>query len=145
MPTAVRRLVFASDRWTCRYCERETLDLHVLRVMALLYSDIWPYVASGARGNWAPGGTFHAIRSHTSVHDHVLALTRWGEETDDNLVTACWRCNDEKGDRTLVELGWGMLPPAATGWDGRTGHLPALLRLADSVTREAEPEATLKD
>ena len=35
--------------------------------------------------------------------DHVIPRARGGEETWENLVTACVSCNNKKGDRTLEE------------------------------------------
>ena len=35
--------------------------------------------------------------------DHVLPLSRGGEETWENLVSACVKCNNKKGDRTPDE------------------------------------------
>ncbi|HIQ05966.1 MAG TPA: HNH endonuclease [Anaerolineae bacterium] len=37
--------------------------------------------------------------------DHVLPRSRGGETTWDNVVTACRRCNQRKGNRTPVEAG----------------------------------------
>jgi 5-methylcytosine-specific restriction endonuclease McrA len=35
--------------------------------------------------------------------DHVIPLSRGGEDTWENLVCACVRCNNKKGDRTPEE------------------------------------------
>ncbi|MCX6150225.1 MAG: HNH endonuclease [Ignavibacteriales bacterium] len=35
--------------------------------------------------------------------DHIIPKARGGEETWENLVTACVACNNKKGDRTLEE------------------------------------------
>lgn len=37
--------------------------------------------------------------------DHIIPKSRGGEETWENLVTACIKCNNKKGDRTLDEAG----------------------------------------
>lgn len=37
--------------------------------------------------------------------DHVIPRSRGGRDSWDNLVTACQRCNTEKGDRTPQEAG----------------------------------------
>ncbi len=41
-------------------------------------------------------------REHLTV-DHVLPKSRGGRDTWTNLVTACIRCNNRKGNRTPVE------------------------------------------
>ncbi len=40
--------------------------------------------------------------------DHILPKSRGGKNTWDNLVAACKKCNQKKGDRTPVESG--MIP-----------------------------------
>lgn len=37
--------------------------------------------------------------------DHMVPKSRGGEESWDNLITACTRCNIQKGNRTPVEAG----------------------------------------
>lgn len=38
--------------------------------------------------------------------DHVMPRSRGGSHTWDNLVTACTRCNSQKGNRTPQEAGF---------------------------------------
>ena len=40
--------------------------------------------------------------------DHLIPTSRGGTHTFDNLVCACRKCNEEKGNRTPQE--WGRLP-----------------------------------
>jgi 5-methylcytosine-specific restriction endonuclease McrA len=40
--------------------------------------------------------------------DHILPKSRGGQNTGDNLVAACKKCNQKKGDRTPLESG--MIP-----------------------------------
>lgn len=40
--------------------------------------------------------------------DHVLPRSRGGRDSWDNLVTACQKCNTEKGDNTPEEAGMTM-------------------------------------
>jgi 5-methylcytosine-specific restriction endonuclease McrA len=40
--------------------------------------------------------------------DHLIPTSRGGEHSFQNMVCACRRCNEEKGDRTPQE--WGKLP-----------------------------------
>ena len=66
--------------------------------------------------------------------DHVIPLSRGGQHTWNNVVTACERCNQHKSDRTTVEAGMPlrtkpkapMHPTVAFAekfW--RSGHFPA--------------------
>ncbi|MGH3664334.1 MAG: HNH endonuclease [Micromonosporaceae bacterium] len=46
--------------------------------------------------------------------DHVMPRSRGGEHIWENVVAACGRCNQAKGNRTPAELGWRLhVPPAA--------------------------------
>ena len=52
--------------------------------------------------------------------DHVQPKSRGGRDTWDNLVACCFRCNNQKSDRTLSELGWELKitpkMPSGTQW-----------------------------
>lgn len=49
--------------------------------------------------------------------DHVHPAVRGGKKTWENIVTACIRCNQKKGNRTPEEAGLRMLtPPAVPRW-----------------------------
>lgn len=43
--------------------------------------------------------------THNLTLDHVVPLSRGGSHTWDNVVTACERCNQRKGNRTPEEAG----------------------------------------
>ncbi len=71
--------------------------------------------------------------------DHVRPRSRGGLHVWTNVVAACARCNHRKGDRLLVELGWGLdaapAPPPATvavvlGWSARDPSWAPYLGLA---------------
>ena len=49
--------------------------------------------------------------------DHIVPRSRGGEDTWENLVACCLRCNNVKGDRTPMEMGWMMrtVPKAPRG------------------------------
>lgn len=49
--------------------------------------------------------------------DHVQPKSKGGTDTWDNLVAACLRCNNIKGDKTLKEIGWELsfTPKMPTG------------------------------
>jgi len=42
-------------------------------------------------------------KTHTLTIDHVIPKSRGGSDTWDNLVTACVKCNNKKGNRTPEE------------------------------------------
>jgi 5-methylcytosine-specific restriction endonuclease McrA len=64
--------------------------------------------------------------------DHITPRSRWRREMGanppyefnswQNLVTACRRCNSQKGNRLLGELGWRLDP-----WPAQPTYLPQLV------------------
>ncbi|CAB4899122.1 MAG: HNH endonuclease [Actinobacteria bacterium] len=63
--------------------------------------------------------------------DHVVPKSRGGQDSWENLVACCFRCNNVKGDRTLAQLGWKLrsIPrmPSGPAWIalGLDRHQPA--------------------
>jgi len=51
-------------------------------------------------------GTKAPIRELT--YDHVLPRSRGGDTSWTNIVTACFRCNSKKGNRTPAEAGMAL-------------------------------------
>lgn len=43
--------------------------------------------------------------------DHVIPISRGGKDTWHNVVTACRRCNNKKGNHYLEEVGMKLLNP----------------------------------
>jgi 5-methylcytosine-specific restriction endonuclease McrA len=52
--------------------------------------------------------------------DHLMPRSRGGGNSDANLVTACFPCNVEKGDRTIAE--WLAHRSFRTSWMLSEGH-----------------------
>ena len=51
-------------------------------------------------------------RKHADTVDHVIPLSQGGLSTWDNMVAACYECNQYKADRTPQQCGWDT--PKAT-------------------------------
>ena len=45
------------------------------------------------------------FRSTLLTRDHVLPISRGGHDSWENVVTACFRCNNQKGNKTPEEWG----------------------------------------
>jgi 5-methylcytosine-specific restriction endonuclease McrA len=45
---------------------------------------------------------------HATTIDHVLPRSRGGQDSWENLVACCVRCNNHKGNRTPEEMGWAL-------------------------------------
>ncbi|WP_291052531.1 HNH endonuclease [Herbiconiux sp.] len=52
--------------------------------------------------------------------DHIQPRSRGGQDTWENLVACCLRCNNIKSDRTPAEMGWSLRTsprmPHQAGW-----------------------------
>ena len=46
---------------------------------------------------------------HSLTRDHVMPISRGGEDSWENLVCACVKCNNRKGDRTPDEAGMPLI------------------------------------
>ena len=61
--------------------------------------------------------------SSASTIDHVVPRSRGGEDSWENLVACCLRCNNVKGDRTPQEMRWELRstlkPPRGGQWTVR--------------------------
>ena len=45
------------------------------------------------------------FRTEELTFDHVVPIAKGGRKTWENIVTACWRCNNRKSGRTPEEAG----------------------------------------
>jgi 5-methylcytosine-specific restriction endonuclease McrA len=58
-----------------------------------------------------------------STIDHVLPVSRGGQNSWLNTVAACGACNQRKGDRTPAEAGMDLrLTPVAPSWYAMAGR-----------------------
>ncbi len=55
--------------------------------------------------------------------DHIIPRKRGGKDTWENLVSACLKCNNKKGDRTPEQAGMALLRPPK-----RPNHLTYIQR-----------------
>jgi hypothetical protein len=118
--------VFARDSYTCRYCARHTIALPVLRIVSTVFPNLFRF-----HPNWKASKTDTAYLVLSTSADHVMPVTRGGDDSLSNLVTACWRCNESKGNFLLSELrGWELLPAAASSWRGLTEYLEPMIMQA---------------
>ncbi len=121
VPVAVQMALFRRDNFTCRYCGRQTLFTPLVRLLSGLYPATLPYHPHGKFGMG------HLLYwTHTASIEHVVAVAAGGSNDPENLITACYGCNDQKSDWPLERLGWRVNPPATVSWDGLSDSYPAL-------------------
>jgi len=58
------------------------------------------------------------FRTAELTFDHILPISPGGRKTWENIVTACWRCNNRKSGRTPKEAGMRLLKrPVRPRWN----------------------------
>lgn len=113
LPPSGQLATFFRDRFTCRYCGTRTIFAPTMRILSMQYPDVFPYHPNGAFGKG------HLIYwTHQSCCEHVVPVARGGTSNPDNVVTACWLCNQAKRNALIEELGWDLMPPTERDWDG---------------------------
>jgi len=56
-------------------------------------------------------------RTEELTFDHVVPIAKGGRKTWENIVTACWRCNNRKSGRTPDEAGMRLMKrPVKPRW-----------------------------
>ena len=76
----------------------------------------------------------HAARELTL--DHVFPVSKGGEKSWTNIVTACKSCNQKKGDKTPQQAGMPLKsPPREPGWLP-TLHLEIKIQTAPESWRD---------
>jgi len=116
---AVKAGVYERDGWRCRYCTRKLIVPGILSLLT--------YVCPGFKG-LLPGHHMPYDRTEPAVErvypnvDHILPLSGGGSCLDDNLATACTKCNAKKSSW----LGWQPGPSSPDEWDGLKSAYRAL-------------------
>jgi 5-methylcytosine-specific restriction endonuclease McrA len=98
--------VMARDAFVCAYCGRKTIILGVLRLLSLRFPLEFP-----AHPNWKKSEVHAAYWDISTTVDHLQPVSRGGAWNEmENLVTACARCQYQKGNLPLDVLGWQSSP-----------------------------------
>jgi 5-methylcytosine-specific restriction endonuclease McrA len=106
--------VYLRDRYQCRYCGAKVILTPVMRLIARLFPEEFPY-----HPNWKADSTHPAFAATSATLDHVIPIAEGGDPlAQDNLVTSCWRCNRRKSDLRLDEIGWTLAEPIDKSWMG---------------------------
>jgi hypothetical protein len=106
--TSVARVCSLAERggWRCGYCGIRVIEPRVLRkAQKLLGKSVFPSRTTGGLNR-----DYHGVWLLTALTlDHVEPLCLSGDDSDGNLVAACWGCNFGKYHYTLEQLG--LQPP----------------------------------
>lgn len=123
IPKALQISVFYRDHWHCRYCLQPVFFSPTLKLLDGMSPGHSYYHRHGKTGAMLP-----LFQWRFASADHVDPVAAGGENTEENLVTACWRCNLKKRDnpsnsRILKEIPDSL---AELRWDGFASIYPTL-------------------
>ena len=130
------RTMFARDGYTCRYahCCRPTVALDVLKILSRAFADVLPY-----HPNWRPIDEHILYWTYSTSVEHKVPFPAGGTSDPENLITACYLCNDVKNYLPLDLLGWTIDdPPAQSTWYGLAEYISRLRK----VVHDLEPANT---
>jgi hypothetical protein len=124
--------IFRRDKFICRYCNRRTVIVPLLRLLSIAFTDIFPY-----HPNWRTDKCHLGYWRDAASCDHVIPIARMGTSQPDNLLTACYMCNSIKQNWLVEELRWEIQPVADDkGWDGLSTYYCDLLRFCQGRYQE---------
>jgi 5-methylcytosine-specific restriction endonuclease McrA len=126
------RAIYVRDHYICRYshCQRATVSVDVLRQLSTAFPSVFPYHL-----HWRRADTHFIYYTHSASLEHLIPLASGdpASERDDNLLTACYACNDLKNYLPIERLGWHVTGPSTKVWAGLTEYLPALRSAASAL------------
>lgn len=122
---AIQFLMFLRDGFTCRYrhCQRKTIIPPIFRALSLRYPDLIQW-----NKNWR--GTHPVVWLYSASVEHVVPwVSSRSSHPDTNLITTCYWCNQIKSKRRREDLGWDIVEPVSTSWDGLASSLSELVNI----------------
>lgn len=115
--------IFTRDGFTDRYSGSRLVFPGSLRLLSRLLPAEFPF-----HPNWKMTETHPAYWELFPTIDHVEPLCRGGSDVPENRVTTSMLRNGAKGNWTLEELGWRLVPPGKLSkWDGLLGWFRAFV------------------
>jgi 5-methylcytosine-specific restriction endonuclease McrA len=106
--------VFLKDGFTDRYSGEKMVFPPVLRLLSNLMPTEFPF-----HNNWKMSECHFAYWQLLPTIDHVVPVTRGGEDNESNWVCTSQLRNSIKSNWVLEELGWKLHEPGdLKEWDG---------------------------
>ena len=132
VPISMMLSIFERDHFTCRYshCRKRTLYVPVLRALSKLLPDALPY-----QSNWLPIDEHILYWTYGTSLEHRVSFPQGGTSEPENLITACYQCNDIKNMISGTDLGWEVEAERNGDWDGLSSYLCRLQHLGLSGSK----------
>jgi hypothetical protein len=106
--------IYMRDGFIDRYSGQPLVFQGSLRLMSELLPAAFPY-----HEHWKTDQCHFAYWELAPTLDHVVPVSRGGDNSDENIVTTSAVRNAAKANFTLDELGWSIKPAGDYGkWDG---------------------------
>ncbi len=125
LPKSVQLSMFRRDSWLCRWCSKPVI---FGPAMKLLEVELRTSGMDGALAYYHPHwtrATAPLLDELGAVLDHVEAFSAGGECVENNLVTACAKCNGRKSAAPLEDWNKRLIRKPIKGkygepqvWDG---------------------------
>jgi len=104
--------VFRRDGWLCRWCNRPVIFAPVMKFLEREIRNAgYSAPLSYHHAHWTRANA-PLLDELGAVIDHVEALSAGGAHSEDNLTTACNKCNGQKSNAARIE------------WEKRPKHKP---------------------
>ena len=131
IPKKVQLNIWRRDCWGCRYCGEPVFFSPSLKIFHELSPNCGYYHPNGKNGEMLP-----LFQWKWASIDHILPFSKGGIDSEDNYVTACWKCNLSLNDSSSEQ---GKPKPKEVskhlkkiGWDGFSSLYPKLSKRKDS-------------
>jgi 5-methylcytosine-specific restriction endonuclease McrA len=140
--TAARRVdiraTFSRDHYTCRYshCRRQTVSTDVFRLLSTAFPNILPY-----HRNWRPLDRHILYWIYSTSLEHLIPFRSGGTSAAENLLTACYECNDIKNYLPIERLEWQVTEPASSEWNGLIEYIPRLRSAIERLSQASQVPA----
>lgn len=106
--------IFLRDGFIDRYSGEKMVFPSVLRLLSYLMPDAFPF-----HKNWKMSECHLAYWQLLPTVDHIVPVSRGGENKESNLVCTSQLRNSAKSNWLLKELGWQLHKPGNVNeWDG---------------------------
>lgn len=129
--------VFARDGFLDRYSGMRLVFPGALRLLSDLMPDIFPH-----HPHWRTDKAHFAYWELFPTIDHVVPVSRGGEDADPNWVTTSMLRNAAKSNFTIEELGWKLRAPGnLEHWDGLMGWFVKRCAADPALARDARLRA----
>lgn len=125
--------LFLHDGFIDRYTGNRLVNPGVLRLLHVLLGPDFP-----AHPNWKVSETHPAFGELFPTVDHVVPVSRGGDDDESNWVTASMVSNQAKNQWAVDDLGWKRHPTGVVkGWDGLSRWLVDYLAANPTVLAKA--------